>query len=355
MKKSSMSWSVKQVSKMIEKGTINFDYPIQRTGNQWDLLQKSLLIHSLAEDFPVPSLYTITEEKEIEGKKKNIYYILDGKQRLTNIKNFLQNDYILHEDTPDAEIDGEKYKLASKSYDDLDEEVRDKIDSFMIQIYKLEETTDEQIEELFFRLNNGTPLSKQQKAKAKMGMDWAIKIKDLTNHELMRDKASFTELQKRKADDETVILQTMMLLDEEYDLKSISSNDVFKYAQTLRDNKEKFEIIDQVKKAMDYLNTAFEEKESVLLKKIHFPMTLLTALKAIELEIHPMKFSDWKDEFKRAIKGKSELKTKYRNYSGAGSVKKEKVYGRVEEMQKHMETYFNEVDNSDRFQVTETD
>jgi Protein of unknown function DUF262 len=348
MKKSSINWNVKQFIKMVDKGTISFDYPIQREGSQWDNLQKSLLIHSLAEDYPVPALYSITNEEEIDGKTVNVYYILDGKQRLTNIRDFVKGEYALHEETPNAVIDGVEYELAGKTFSELEEDVQDAILSYTLLIYKMDEITDEQIEELFFRLNNGTPLSKQQKAKAKMGTAWAEKIQKLVKHPMMTEKASFTELQKRKADHETAILQTMMLLDNNYEWKSISSNDVFEYAQTFKGDNSKDVLVEKILKAMDYINEAFQEKETVLLKKIHFPMTLLTAMKAMEMGIDPIRFSDWKEEFKKSLKRKGKISTNYKYYSGAGSVKKEKTLGRIKEMQEHMEKFFAQFANSQK-------
>ncbi|MGH0831296.1 DUF262 domain-containing protein [Bacillus pretiosus] len=354
MKKLSINWTVKQFVKMVGKGTISFDYPIQREGEQWDLMQKSLLIHSLSADFPVPALYSIVEPKVLEEGKKptNIYYILDGKQRLTNIGGFINGEYFLHEDTPSVKIDDEVYQIAGKTFAELEEEVKDAILSFSLQIYKLDEITDEEIEDLFFRLNNGTPLSKQQKAKAKMGTEWATKIQDLVNHDLMKNKASFTALQMRKADHETAVLQTMMLIDTDYKWKSISSNEVFEYSQTFKGDNSKDSVVAEVVKAMDYLNLAFEDKESVLLKKVHFPMTMLTALKAIEMEVHPMHFAKWRDEFKKSIKSKHKkdeeyIETDYKEFGGAGSVKKEKTLGRITEMQKHLTYYFENVHGAD--------
>lgn len=344
MKKSSVNWSVKQYAGMVDKGTISFDYPIQRKDGQWDDVQKSLLIHSLAGDYPVPALYSILDKRvmEVKGKEKevSVYMILDGKQRLTNITNFMKNEYKLHEETPDVNIDDEDYELAGKYFDDLEEEVQDKIRDFSLQIYKIDEATDEEVEEMLYRLNNGTPMSKQQKAKAKMGNVWAGKIKELTDHNMMKEKASFTELQLRKADDETALLQTMMLIDDSYEWKSISSNDVFDYAQSFKNDDSKDAIIEKIKATMDYLDKAFDGKESVLLKKVHFPMTMLTAMKAMEDERHHLRFSDWKEEFKKALKSKSEIRTQYKNYGGAGSVKKEKTIGRINEMQSHLDRYF---------------
>jgi len=344
MKKLKLEWTVKQFFGQLKKGAVSFNYPIQRAGGQWDLLQKSVLIHSLTGDYPVPPLYAIAEDEitEVNGKdkKKTTYFVLDGKQRLTNIRDFVEGVYALHADTPSVEIDGETFELGGKWYDELEQVTKDAIQDFGLLIYKLEDATDEEIEEVFYRLNNGTPLSKQQKAKAKMGTEWAMKIQELVQHDLMKEKTSFTELQIRKADDETALLQTMMIMDENYDWKNISSNEVFDYAQTFRDDMTKDKLVSEVANIMDYLDKAFEDKEATLLKKVHFPMTLLTARKAMALDIHPTRFSDWKEEFKLALKRKSEYTTNYKNFGGAGSVKKEKTNGRVNAMHAHLDAYF---------------
>lgn len=341
MKKSNINWTVKNIAKNIDKGIINFNYPIQREGGQWDNLQQSLLIHSIASDYPIPAIYAIAEKGELNGKETLLYQILDGKQRLTNIAGFVNGDYALHEDTPKTTIDGEEYELSEMIFDELNEEVQDQILSFAIQTYKLDEFTDEEVEDLFFRLNNGTPLSKQQKAKAKMGKEWAEKVREMISHPLMKDKASFTKLQIRKADNETALMQAMMLLDDNYEVKSISSNDVFKYTQTFREDEEnKLKLVDTVIKAMNFLNEAYEVKESVLLKKVHFPMTIINALKSIDKGITPQQFAYWTDEFKDALKEKSEIKTDYKEYGGAGSVKKEKTLGRIKSMESHINEFF---------------
>ena len=348
MKKSSISWSVKQFNKMFNKETISFDYPIQRAGEQWDLWQKSDLIHSLADDYPVPPIYSIKEE--------DVYFILDGKQRLTTIFDFVNNVYALHEDTEPVTIDGKEYVLAEHIFEELHEEVQDKIHDYMILNYKLDEYTDEEIERLFFKLNNGTPLSKQQKAKSKMGTEWAKRIKIVMEHEFMKNKASFSMAQLKKADDETAFLQTMMLMDDNHELKSISSNHVFEYTQTFKEDEEnKIQIVDKLVKVMDYLNEAYEEQEKVLSKKVNFPMLLLTAKTAMDKGITVLEFKHWTDEFKNALKGKSEIETDYKEFGGAGSVKKEKALGRVREMQKHFDSYFayNEAEVEDEIEENE--
>lgn len=334
MNKSSISWSLKQYRQMYCNGKISFDYPIQRKGNQWDLWQKSLLIHSLSSDFPVPAFYAIREEQ--------VYYILDGKQRLTTLVDFVENKFALHENTPNANIFGKEYPLAEMMFEELQQTVQDQILSFMLTLYKIDDATDEEIEDMFYRLNNGTPLSKQQKAKAKMGTMWANKIKSLIDHPFMKEKANFTYAQLKRADDETALLQTMMLMDKSYELKGIASNNVVDYTATFKeDEKNKLNLVENILEIMDYLDQVYGEKEKVLTRKVNFPMLLLTAKLAIEEGITVIEFLTWTDEFKQSLKDKGEIETNYKEFSGQGSVKKHKTLGRIEEMQKHFMTYFD--------------
>lgn len=343
MKKLSFDWNIRQFKKMYENSVISFDHPIQRTGDQWDISQKSLLIHSILEDFPIPALYSKVETKSLEnGEKKNIYYILDGKQRLTSIISFLDNEYPLHKDTPNATVYGKTYVIANKRYSELEEELQDEIISFSLKIYRLDEATDEDIEEVFFRLNNGTSLSKQQKARSKMGLEWVEKVKELTESPLM-DKASFTRLQIRKAENETAILQSVMMIDKEYDWKSISSNEIFDYSQTFKEDSSKDQYIEKVKSAMEYLDKSLKGENNIMLKKTNFPMTIITAIVAMENNIDAESFSYWSMEFRKELtSGKgSVIPTRYKEYGGAGSIRKEKALGRTREMIKHFLTYFD--------------
>lgn len=341
VKKASISWPVKQFKRMYENGKLSFDYPIQRQGGQWDHLQKSLLIHSLADDFPVPPFYSTVEKIVLNEKEVDVYFILDGKQRLTNVFDYINLQYPLHIETPDAEIEDETFQLSGKYYNELDEVVQDQIISYSLLNYKMDDVTDEEIEDLFYRLNNGTPLTKQQKAKAKMGTEWAKEIQGLVEHPLM-NKAAFTALQLQKADHETTILQTMMLLDENHELKSISSNDVFEYTKTFKEDAEnKKALVTELELVMDYLNDGIEVREGTLLKKIHFPMLLITAQKALQTSVNVYQFYEWMEDFKMALKGKSELETPYKEFGGQGSVKKDKTLGRVREMKTHFDKYFS--------------
>ena len=87
MQKSNLPQGVKSLMGWVEKGCLTFDNPVQRAGSQWTLLQKSLLIHSMLANYPVPAVYLLKSKDEEKG---TIYDCLDAKQRLTSVFDFIR-------------------------------------------------------------------------------------------------------------------------------------------------------------------------------------------------------------------------------------------------------------------------
>lgn len=337
MKKSRINWTLKRFIKEMASNVISFDYPIQRAGGQWDELQKSLLIHSVACDYPVPPLYALAQKEIVDDKEVQIYYILDGLQRLTNLRSFILGECRLDENTPIFKIEGQEYDLARHKFDELPDNVKDAILDFTLDIFKIEEADDDEIEDMFFRLNNGTPLSAQQKAKAKMGAESAIRLQGLTKHHLMTNNAVFTDLQKRKADDEVALVQSMMLLDDNFQVGKFGTKEVFEYTTSLRSGKD--EIFTKLENAMNFLaDTLGVNTEKTLLKKLHLPFVLYASHEALVKGVTTQTFKLWVEDFKEKLMSKTNgvmLDGKanydawlYKVGCGAGATKAEKVSDR---------------------------
>ncbi|MEK5105017.1 DUF262 domain-containing protein [Cytobacillus sp. FSL M8-0252] len=349
-------FSVKQIVKMIDKETIIFDYPIQRSDGQWKIDQKSLLIDSLIKNYPIPAVYFVGDKEEItitKGGKEvsdlvTVRTTLDGKQRMTNFYSYVKGEYALSKDMKPVVIDAQEYEIANKTFEELDEEVQDNILSRTITSYTVEGdiVTDEEIADLLFRLNNGVPMTTQQKSKALMGLKWAEKINDLGEHILIHNLAAFSKSQIRTEAHITALIQTMMMLDGKYEYINVSQKVISEYSQTFQDDPEyKETLIEKVKEAMDYLSNILGKKEKLLLKKVHFPMTLITALEAKQKGIQEEEFFEWLTYFKSALKEEEgseiEIPTNYLEYTGSGTVDKVKAIGRMNEMKRHMNEYFN--------------
>ena len=179
MIKTTLNWTVKNLKNMYDgKNTLQMDHVIQRQSGQWDgdKLKKSLLIHSILANYPVPPVYCL---KEAVSEKDYSYSILDGKQRLTTIFDYIDGRYPLDEETPSVVIDEVTYELGGRYFTDLDAECQQEILRFKFTIYGFEDADDDLIEEIFFRLNNSAPLSKPQKAMPLCGVENAKFIKSL--------------------------------------------------------------------------------------------------------------------------------------------------------------------------------
>lgn len=349
MKTTNPNWKMNKLQRMANSGDLRFDYPIQRASGQWDVLQKSLLIHSIVGDFPIPPVAIV--KAEVDSKEAE--WVIDGKQRTTTVLDYMSGikdedgkypttAYKLHEETPSVEIEGlGEVVLADKYFDELPEEAQYEINGANFLIQRMEEATDEEIEELFGRWNNGTPLTKQQKARGKMGTANAIVIDKLLKHNFIQAKASFTALQRRRSDDEAVILQTIMLMsDYEIPSNGFVADNILNFAYDMRDS-DISDVTNAVKEALDYADTALEDKHP-LLKKLHLPSVLVVAKKAKDEGVAQEVFGAWVEDFNNAINGRTRdkalVKTNYKNYTGAGSVKRDKVVGRKTAMLNH----FNE-------------
>lgn len=338
MIKTTLNWTIKNLKAMHDsKETLNFDHPIQRQSAQWTNLQQSLLVHSILANYPVPAVYvekTDSAETDDKGKAIYKYSVLDGKQRMTTVFSFINGDYALNEETPAAKIEGESYTLASKTFAELDEDVRQELLRFKFSIFAFEDATDDEIEEIFFRLNNSTPLSKPQKARPLMGTENARFINSILTGSFFTEKCNFSNLQLRKSDDMCTLLQSMMLLDHkynDYEYSSISADEVMKYSAAIKGNYSE-EQKDLLLEIIDYLDEAFDEKEKML-KKINIPMAIMMADIAIKKEIEPNEFHDWFLYFFVSCKD-------YSQYCSSGSIKKEKVLGRLTTMEAHFTKHF---------------
>lgn len=344
MIKTTLNWTVKNLKTMNDdKHTLDFCHPIQRQSGQWDgdRLKKSLLIHSMLANYPVPPIYCL---KEAISEKEYSYSILDGKQRLTTIFDYIDGRYPLDADTPSVVIDDVSYELGGKYFTDLDLECQQELLRFKFTIYGFEDADDDLIEEIFFRLNNSTPLSKPQKSMALTGVHNATFIKSILSDRFFSEICQFSALQRRKSDDLCALLQAMMLLDNRYmgyEFSSISAEETMRYASHIKNNYSEAQK-ERLYDIIDYLEKAFPEKDKML-KKINIPIVMLVADSAMGgdydsikniYRVGPMYFRQWFSYFF------NECYEEYKQYCSSGSIKKEKTLKRIEIMEASLMDYF---------------
>ena len=333
MQRSTLPTGVKTLMNWKEKKTLTFDNPVQRAGSQWNLLQKSLLIHSMLANYPIPGVYLL---KGKNAENVTVYDCLDAKQRLTSVFEFINGEYELHSATPEVLVDGTTYDLANIKFEDMSDECKDAITGYRFSINCIEEATEEEIEEIFKRLNNSTPLSAIQKARTVMGSNLARWTKELCNMHFFQHSINLTVAQLRREADLETLLQGMLLISSREgsytDWKAISTAEVTKYCEYIRNNYGDDKIL-EIMSVVDYLSKAFVDKHKFL-KKSNIPTVLLLGKVAVENELDPHEFKSFIDVFSNCIC------TEYDENCGSGNVKRVKTEGRLLAIAKKFKEYF---------------
>lgn len=342
MIKGKQNWTVSNIKKMYEsKQVLSFSHPIQRSSELWDIMQKSLLIHSMLANYPIPNIYVLREDsRQVDDKGKHIFIfsVIDGKQRLTNVLSFLRGEYALSDNVPDVTIEEETYSIAGKYFADLDEPVKYELQRYKFEIYSFEECSNDEVEEIFFRLNNATPLTKAQVAKAKVGTSNAIFINKLLGTRFMSESCNFSRAQRKNSDDQRVILQSAMLFDRNYkgmEITDLSEKSIMEYAESIKGNfSAQQENI--LLSAFEYLSDAFPPEINKNLRKIVLPMVIYMADYALDKDVKGMYFRQWLDFFF----SEDVLLEDFNQNCGSGSTKLVKVNARLAIMAMSFANYF---------------
>jgi hypothetical protein len=328
MNKKTLSWNVKQTVSMIDKGTLTFDHPCQRPAGQWQTEKESLLIDSILRMF-IPPIYAI---QIVNGDQKT-YSVIDGKQRLSAIHRFLNDQFALSELEPITLESGGNFELSGKLFSELEQEVQEEIKGFTLSfcIIEIEENEDEEniIEEIFYRLNNGSPVSKEHLTLISTDQNIQNFVNEtIKNHSLFTSVSHFSEGQRKKSDPQMAILQTIMILSGS-EFESMAAKHIREF---FKDTEVRQELFDDVNKYFTIISDCFDNKYTKFIQKIHIS-SLSYLIKNNMNKIEKVKdFILWYSENNK--KGDD-----YRRFCGAGNVKKDITLKRLDGIQKEFDNW----------------
>lgn len=319
--KANINWNTNQLVKMINKGTITFDNAVQR-GLVWKDDQKSLLIHSMITGYPIPALYARKGEDRT-------YDMLDGKQRCSTIVEFKNDEFALTELPPiDAETeDGEEIDISGKKFSELPEDIKDIIKNYSLTIYYFENMSDDEVAEMFYRLNNGKPLSGivMTRCKAK-----SLKtIMELGEHKLFKD--NMTEKALKRYTNEDIVIKSYMMLTQPKSEICLDTKVVRPMTQTVEftenDVKMLNSVFDKLVAVHQEIVDRAEANEDKTQEKIAKRMLVRTHLislvpiiwKSINDNVNTFTVADWVEKFFTGKSGRVSCSDKYNSNCASGS------------------------------------
>ena len=220
----------------------------------WNLKQEQFLMDTIIREFDIPKVYFW----DLQNDGSNYSYsVVDGQQRLTTIFRFFNNEFALSEEiTPE---------YANKKFEDLPEEIQIKIDSYPLTIVYIENATEDDIRDLFLRLNNGTTLKSQEK-RTNLGGSLSKFIVKMSKDKIF-EKVTF---KNKHRDFEQLLAQCIKLeLDGGY------TNTQGKYLDEMYKDEKDFDkegtTAKKFKKVLNYMYKIFENEDKVPeLKRFNF-------------------------------------------------------------------------------------
>ncbi len=191
-----------------KQSKLDFELEYQRQ-KVWNQKQKNGFIESVLKDIPTPNIFLRDVKR---GKRKNVYEIIDGKQRLNTIIEFFHgntgyqddenrviwyfNDYKMRGEGKlplskfNIRIDGKNYPYTEKKLTDDDIA---QFKGYQIETRFINQWTEDQAADLFIRLQSGSPLTGNEKL-------WATLFKERENGAEKKEIVEFvrTILAKKK-------------------------------------------------------------------------------------------------------------------------------------------------------------
>lgn len=273
------------------------------------------MIDSLLRKYPINPSYSI--------KENNTLAVIDGVQRLSTVRDYLNDVFALSKTLEPVIVNGETKEIAGKKFSKLYEETPDAIKNSELQIYELTDCTEKDVREIFRRQNAGKALSNGQLRTVRETDELSTLIFSLTNHPFI--KKVVTDTQAKKDLDKDIVREILMLTEKAEISEPVSfrSKDIDTFIDYYNDNIN-MEKIETLKAALDELDKAFDE--NVKIKQTSIPMVCYGMYAAINGKKSVDKYIEWLKKFVETYDTNEEY-LKYCN--GSGTASSEMVNGRL--------------------------
>ena len=231
----------------ISRGILRLDHPLQRHAKNWNLPKKGNFIRRILQNGRFLPLQVCTQMGD-DGCV--IRYLIDGKQRLTTIQSYIQNEfaipkkgildyevtydgilYEVKEGTPKFTLKKNRGKLIpilnedgktqrteqtidirGLKFSDLPPELQEQIEKYMIPIQVRHSCTDEDIQLEIIDYNSGAPMNVAQIGKSYLGVKLADEITKLAQHDIIMAKCGFSATNEIKGLVERSVGESLALI-----------------------------------------------------------------------------------------------------------------------------------------------
>jgi hypothetical protein len=295
----------------------NYDPNYQRKGDVWSTEKKAFLIDSILKNYPIPPIFLHSETNSLTGK--TIYHVIDGKQRLSAIIKFINDELYLPESFGDDNYGTAKLNGLKFSEIDPESPYKKNFWKYRIPIEYVDSEDEDVINRIFDRLNrNGEPLNKQELRNARYSQTDLMKmIRNLNNIQFWQTRLKNVVEVSRMEDEEFISELLFTMLEEIIDAKPETLDSLYtKWVDSfqgddnaIKSTKREFKKITTFLESLD-INYNEHKVQGVS----HLYGLWGFSISCIKKSINPKDVKDLLDQFFRILRDNSlETKSKDQN------------------------------------------
>ena len=183
-------------------GKLDLDPPYQRLAMVWSEDYQQYFIDTILRDYPAPAFFLHIETFP-DGH--TIHHVVDGKQRLSAIFEFIKGNLTVPVKYAEAEY-------ADKEFDDLPSTVKTRFWEYSFPVQQVRDISDEELRIAFDRLNrNVARLSKQELRHARFPGKFLTLMEQLTDEPFWGDIGISTRATARRMRDIEFVSEIFLL------------------------------------------------------------------------------------------------------------------------------------------------
>lgn len=334
--KTRAEWTTRKTVDYLKQGKLVLDNAVQR-GFVWnkDVVRMSEFILSLIFERPIPPIYV--------AKFGETYSAMDGKQRITTIQKFMNDEFALEgletvEFFDDESGETEEVDVNALTFSELEECLQDAIKDSALTIIIINEPSDDEMCEFFYYLNNGMPLNAitSTRAKAKSRKE----ITELGSHELFKN-ALTAKAFERYTNEDIVVKSYVMLHMEEPSMETKVIRPLMAEIDITDDDKRQLiEIFDRILEMHKKIEDIKIAKR--LLTRTHMISIVPIVWKSLQDGLSDKQMVEWFVEFFSGKKSAT-ISSTYNTYAGSGSARKEAVRNRLKAIEENYNKFFSKI------------
>lgn len=330
-----------------KRGQINKNHPLQRKPDQWSDEAKSGLAATIIKGDDIDSIKIC---EQIVSSTEFILWLIDGLQRLTVLESFKNNAFEIKKSLEmpimyyqgvdeNGKVGVIKYDLRGKKYKDLPDELKEKFDSYAVDIVKHLDCTDEEIAYHIARYNRQTSMNVNQK---NILVAWKIapEIKKLVSNRFFMDCGNYNPKEDTKEVFNRIVCESIMTMFHLDNWKKSKQMSLYLNENATKDEFEVFEnelnrlyeITDQ-----DTVGKLFNSKNSFIWFAAFHTFT--------QFGIEDIKFIDFLEEFQKTLHSKTFVEYENKSFDtyddGKGTKDKKVVKAKLNMLEQLMKEYLH--------------